>query len=153
MNQSYWSHISHLCSEVIIYCTAPIGRLSMYYFIHQYYAATIDFSFDKYFIKDLLYFDFCCICFQQMERIVLDPEVLAIGERYYRDMLGRHNQRMENYNRTRRHSAYRNFVLWRHGRLGSGVRRVIPSCCIWRIRDIYPSPTGQYTGFVPSRFT
>jgi P2X purinoceptor 7 len=87
-----------------------------------------------------------------MDRICLDPEVLAIGQAYYRDMLGRHRQHMEDYNKTMRHSGYRNFTLWRHGRLGAGVRRVIPSCCVRRIRDTFPSASGTYTGFVPGRY-
>jgi len=46
-----------------------------------------------------------------MDRIVLNPEVLAIGNWYYRDMLGRHGQRVEEGNKTLRHAAYRNFTL------------------------------------------
>lgn len=37
-----------------------------------------------------------------------------------------------------RNAAYRQFVLWQHGRRGEGNRVVIPSC---------PNPRGQYTGF------
>ena len=87
-----------------------------------------------------------------MDRLVLDPKVLAIGQRYHRDMLGMHNQQIDNYNKSMRNSGYRNFILWRHRRLGAGQRRVIPSCCVWRIRDEFPSPGGQYTGFIPGRY-
>ncbi|XP_060586944.1 P2X purinoceptor 7-like [Ruditapes philippinarum] len=102
----------------------------------------------------------CCGCLprncvstrDEMERLVLDPQVLALGQSFYSDMLARRGQRVENTNKTMRYSAYRNFTLWRHGRLGAGVRRVVPSCCVLSIRARYPSATGTYTGFVPGRF-
>lgn len=50
-----------------------------------------------------------------------------------------------------RHAAYRQFVLWRHGRLGTNIRRVIPSCVVSRIRDRFPNANGVYTGFQVSR--
>ncbi|XP_069109865.1 P2X purinoceptor 7-like [Argopecten irradians] len=101
----------------------------------------------------------CCDCLPnncianrpEMDTLVLDPIVLALGNGYHRDMLGRHRQPVEEYHSHMRHSAYRNFTLWRHGRLGQGVRRVVPSCCVWQIRTHFPDPTHTYTGFQAHR--
>ena len=80
--------------------------------------------------------------------LILDGNVLDIAMRYREDMLALNNTRNnENF----RHAAYRQFVLWQHGRLGRGNRRVVPSCCVLAIRARYPSPNGIYTGYRPSR--
>eukprot|EP00795_Rhopilema_esculentum_P015960 gene15960-7292_t len=46
-----------------------------------------------------------------------------------------------------RKAAYRQFTLWKYGRLGRDNRRILPSCVVKIIREAYPSPDGQYMGF------
>lgn len=50
-----------------------------------------------------------------------------------------------------RHCAYRQYISWRFGVPPNDTHPVIPSCCVWRVREEYPSPDGQYSGFRPVR--
>ncbi|XP_036954783.1 P2X purinoceptor 7 isoform X1 [Acanthopagrus latus] len=52
---------------------------------------------------------------------------------------------------TLRHCAYRQYISWRFGVPPNDTHPVIPSCCVWRVREEYPSPDGQYSGFRPVR--
>lgn len=49
-----------------------------------------------------------------------------------------------------RHCAYRQYISWRIGVPPNDTHPAIPSCCVWRIREAYPSPDGQYSGFRPA---
>ncbi|NWY51842.1 P2RX7 protein, partial [Chionis minor] len=46
-----------------------------------------------------------------------------------------------------RHLAYKQYILWRFGSFDLGDRAVIPSCCRWKIRNTYPKPGNNYSGF------
>ena len=46
-----------------------------------------------------------------------------------------------------RKAAYRQYIMYQHGYLGRAVRKVIPSCVVWKVRDNYLAPDKNYLGF------
>ncbi|XP_077305020.1 P2X purinoceptor 7-like [Lithobates pipiens] len=55
-----------------------------------------------------------------------------------------------NNNRRLRKTAYRTFFAWIYGFLGKGNRRVIPSCAVEVVREVFPDPMGSYVGLLYS---
>jgi len=55
--------------------------------------------------------------------------------------------RMDVTNRSLRYAGYRLFTWWVHNRLGQGVRKAIPSCAVWAVRDSFPEGNGTYIPF------
>lgn len=92
--------------------------------------------------------DQCLSRVPHMDYYILDEGVLRLARAAWTDIFAVDEaQEPGEEQRSYRHAAYRQFVLWQHGRFGEGNRRVIPSCCVWRVRDKYPDASGQYTGF------
>ena len=52
--------------------------------------------------------------------------------------------------RSFRFAGYKQYTWWVHNRLGKGVRKVIPSCAVWAIRNTYPAPDDTYVPFMES---
>ena len=91
---------------------------------------------------------FCCP-FQHFQLIALDENVLQVANLYRQDIFAYPED--VDRNKGYRHAAYRQFILWQHGRLGAGNRKVIPSCCVTSIRRKFPDPHGHHVGFIPGR--
>jgi hypothetical protein len=61
----------------------------------------------------------------------LDELVLEVAARHRDDVLAQPPD--QDYNRGRTHTAYRQYILWRHGYLGAGNRRVVLSCLVFLV--------------------
>ena len=50
-------------------------------------------------------------------------------------------------NKSLRYAGYRSYTWWVHSKLERRVRRIIPSCVVWAIRNLYPDPNNDYVSF------
>ena len=54
-------------------------------------------------------------------------------------------------NCARRYAGCKQYLWWVQNNLGKRVRKVIPSCAAWAIRNNYPSKDGKYFPFMESK--
>uniref|UniRef100_A0AAY4DXH7 P2X purinoceptor n=1 Tax=Denticeps clupeoides TaxID=299321 RepID=A0AAY4DXH7_9TELE len=74
-------------------------------------------------------------------KLVLNRSVLQTAL-LYRDPLAELHEEAQ-----LRHWAYAQYISWRFGdTTPRDAIPVIPSCCVWQIRDEYPSQDGKYSG-------
>lgn len=105
-----------------------------------------------------------CLCCQEVSALncVFDNEnvncvvscnefkTLCLNELVLRNVLtGLHETRGDPIehnisNRSLRYAAYKQFIWWIFKNLGKGNRRVIPSCALWKIRELFPEADGNY---------
>ena len=86
----------------------------------------------------------CITNYTAFTNICLDRDILEVCIKARCDIRAdEFNFSMESF----RKAGYRQFALWRYGKLGRGNRRVIPACAVRRIREHYPAPDGRYMGF------
>ena len=86
----------------------------------------------------------CITNYTSFSNICLDRDILEVCIKARCDIRAdEFNFSMESF----RKAGYRQYALWRYGKLGRGNRRVIPACVVRRIRIRYPAPDGRYMGF------
>ncbi|XP_033101508.1 P2X purinoceptor 7-like [Anneissia japonica] len=90
----------------------------------------------------------CILKNESFKKVCLDKEILEVVFASRKELLGEGINHDELNNRNYRHIGYRCFIWWVYNRLKKRDRRVIPSCCVWAIRDQFPSVDGDYTGFI-----
>lgn len=81
-----------------------------------------------------------------MKLIITDPVVLHVLQMYRNDIFARHATTVEDINASFRHRQY---ILFQYSRLWPGVRRPVPSCCTWYVRDKFLDPNGNYVEYKP----
>ena len=86
----------------------------------------------------------CITRFQVFNNMCPDRDILEVYIKARCDIRAdEFNFSMESFQK----AAYRQFILWRYGKLGRSNRRVVPSCAVLSIRQSYPPPDGQYMGY------
>ncbi|KXJ05049.1 P2X purinoceptor 7, partial [Exaiptasia diaphana] len=86
----------------------------------------------------------CVTSYQRFHNICIDREVLELAIRVRCDIRADEpDYSMTSY----RIAAYRQYVLWKYGKLGRGNRRVLPSCVVRTIRNSYRAAGEAFMGY------
>jgi len=86
----------------------------------------------------------CVTSYELFNNICIDREVLTVA---IRARCGIRVGEPHYASNSLRKAAYRQFILWRFGKLSRGNRKVCPACVVRVVRDAYPALDGQYLGF------
>lgn len=86
----------------------------------------------------------CVTSYELFQNICIDREVLTVAVRARCDIRVEEPDYSSN---SFRKAAYRQFILWRFGKLGRGNRKVCAACVVRVVREAYPALDGQYLGF------
>ena len=86
----------------------------------------------------------CVTSYKLFQNLCLDRNVLETAIKARSDIRA---EELDFGMNSFRKASYRQYILWRYGRLGKGNRKVVPSCVVQMVRTAYPAPDGNYMGF------
>ncbi|KAL7388664.1 hypothetical protein ABVT39_018700 [Epinephelus coioides] len=125
-------------------------RESMCYQELQFLSAAVQVKHTEMMLTSLIIVEDipCITAHDNFGTVCLNRDVLwaALVSLHDRESAGLPNRNRVT-NRSCRCAAYHQFTWWMHGWLGKRICRVIPSCAVAKIRNVYPEPSGIYTGF------
>ncbi|XP_057303347.1 P2X purinoceptor 7-like [Hydractinia symbiolongicarpus] len=97
-------------------------------------------------LQDKIEQQLCVTQLDQFKTLCLNADVLKNVLVGLHESKGDHLE--ENIkNRSMRYAAYKQFTWWLYQHLGKGNRRVIPSCALWEIRNLYPELDNNYVPY------
>ena len=89
-----------------------------------------------------------CITFHEDFQKLLDPLVLEVNLKIIWSCGVYETENQEPSNNNLRYSAYRSLNAWLYNKKMGG-RTCLPSCLVNSVKEKYPDPDGNYTGFIP----
>ena len=122
------------------------GYYQLYY--QLYY--NIKYTTIKYTIKNSLFSGNKYVTLSEdVKTVCLTKNVLKTALSALNDLRG--NNLTDTSDCAYRYDGYKQYTCWVHENLGKGVRKVIPLCAVWPIRNNYPPKDGEYIPFMKSK--